>query len=377
MKIAAVIDVLESLAPPVLQESYDNAGLLTGDPSMECTGVLCTLDALEEVIQEAIDQKVNLVVAHHPIIFAGLKKINGKNYVERTIIKAIKHDIAIYAIHTNLDNVIHGVNGKMAELLGLSNRKTLSPKSGTLKKLYSFVPTAHLEEVRDAIFKAGGGVIGNYSECSFNVEGRGTFKPNEKARPFVGHKGNRHEEGETKFEVIFPYYLEHNILKALREAHPYEEVAFDVITLSNNWESLGSGLVGNLPNEMPEEDFLELLSGKFHLNQIRHTRFTGRQVSRIALCGGAGSFLLKDAIRAGADVYVTADMKYHEFFDADNRLMVCDIGHYESEQFTIDLLYEVLVEKFTTFAVLKSKVFTNPVQYFTVKNKLQTDHGQR
>lgn len=377
MKIRDIIIALEALAPPVLQESYDNAGLLTGDPSMECTGVLCTLDAIEEVIQEAIDNKVNLVVAHHPIIFGGLKKINGKNYVERTIIRAIKHDIAIYAIHTNLDNVLHGVNGKMAELLGLKETRILTPKTGILRKLYSFVPSAHLETVRDAIFMAGGGVIGNYSECSFIVEGRGTFRANESARPFVGSPGLRHEEVETKFEVIYPSYLEHDILKALRSAHPYEEVAYDLVTLSNSWEKIGSGLIGTLPGEMEEEAFLEFVSEKFHLQLVRHTRLTGKKVGRVAICGGAGSFLLKDAIRAGADVFLTGDLKYHEFFDADNRLMVCDIGHYESEQFTIDLLYEVLVEKFTTFAVLKSKVFTNPVQYFTVKNKLQTDHGQR
>ena len=364
MKIADIIELLEAVAPPSLQESYDNAGLLTGNPGWVCTGALCTLDATEEVVKEAMQRGCNLVVAHHPIIFGGLKKITGKNYVEKTIITAIKNDIAIYAIHTNLDNVIDGVNGIMADKLGLKNRKILSPKEATLKKLYTFVPVEQLEQVRAALFEAGAGHIGNYNECSFGVEGTGTFKGGEGTNPFVGQPGERHYEKEIRVEVIFPGYLQNSLIRALRTAHPYEEVAYDVVNLANTHPGIGSGLVGELPEALPEEAFLKQLKQAFDLPLIRHTALLGRTVKKIALCGGAGSFLVSKALGVGADVYITGDMKYHEFFDANGRLIIADIGHFESEQFTIDLLAGVLQEKFPTFAVLKTALKTNPVHYF-------------
>jgi dinuclear metal center YbgI/SA1388 family protein len=364
MQIADVISFLESLAHPSLQEHYDNAGLIVGDPSRECTGIICSLDATEDVINEAIKKKCNLVVAHHPIIFSGLKKINGKNYVEKTIITSIKNDIAIYAIHTNLDNVLHGVNGKMASLLGLQNTKVLLPKESSLKKLFTFVPIDKADEVRQAIFKAGGGQIGNYSECSFNAEGTGTFKAGTGTDPYVGKIGEQHKENELKVEVIFPAYQESKIIQAMIAAHPYEEVAYDVVSLDNQHTATGAGLVGELPGSMDEKDLLSKLKSVFKLSMLRHTPFTGKPIRRVALCGGAGSFLVSKALATGADVYVTADMKYHEFFDANGRMMIVDIGHYESEQFTIDLLAEYLEQKFPTFAVLKTEVITNPVHYF-------------
>lgn len=364
MKIAAVIQHLESIAPPSLQEGYDNAGLLTGDAAWECTGALCTLDATEAVIREAIARKCNLVVAHHPIIFGGLKKINGKNYVEKTVITAIKHDIAIYAIHTNLDHVIAGVNGKMADKLGLVKRSMLLPKPATLKKLFTFVPLAQAEKVRDAIFAAGAGHIGQYSESSFGVEGTGTFKGGEGTNPFVGQPGKRHEEKELKLEMIFPAWLQTAVVKALIATHPYEEVAYDVVELANTHAGIGSGLIGELADPLEEKEFLTLVKQQFGLTVIRHTPLLDRPIRKVALCGGAGSFLVSKALAAGADIYITADMKYHEFFDADGRMVIADIGHFESEQFTADLLLSVLQEKFTTFAVLKSEVKTNPVHYF-------------
>jgi dinuclear metal center YbgI/SA1388 family protein len=364
MKIAAILQHLESIAPPSLQEGYDNAGLLTGDSAWDCTGVLCTLDATEAVIREAMARGCNLVVAHHPIIFGGLKKINGKNYVERTVIAAIKHDIAIYAIHTNLDHVIAGVNGKMADRLGLVNRSMLQPKAATLKKLYTFVPLAQAEAVKTALFAAGGGHIGQYSECSFGVEGTGTFKGGEGTNPFVGQPGQRHEEKELKIELIFPAWLQAAMVKALIAAHPYEEVAYDVVDLANTHPGIGSGLLGELPDPMEATAFLQLVKQQFNLQVIRHTALPDRPIRKVALCGGAGSFLAFKALAAAADIYITADMKYHEFFDADGRMVIADIGHFESEQFTADLLCAVLQEKFTTFAVLKSEVKTNPVHYF-------------
>lgn len=364
MKIGEVISFLESLAPSSLQEQYDNAGLLTGEGGWDCTGIICSLDATEEVVREAVEKKCNLIVAHHPIIFRGLKKINGKNYVERTVIRAIKNDIAIYAIHTNLDNVLEGVNGRMAEMLGLENISVLSPRPQTLKKLFTFVPADKAEQVRAAIFEAGAGHIGHYDECSFNVEGEGTFRAQEGAKPYVGDIGKRHTEKEIKVEVILPAWLEHRIVSALKAAHPYEEVAYDVVDLSNLNPRAGSGVIGMLPLPMKEIDFLSRLKEVFRLPLIRHTPWPGMEIQKVALCGGAGSFLISNALAAGAHAYVTADIKYHEFFDANDRMLLADIGHYESEQFTINLLQEILVQKFPTFAVLKTGVQTNPVRYF-------------
>ena len=364
MKIAAIISYLESIAHPSLQENYDNAGLITGNSNWECSGIICSLDATEKVVKEAIAKKCNLIVAHHPIIFGGLKKINGKNYVERTIITAIKNDIAIYAIHTNLDNVIEGVNGKMAAVLGLENISVLSPKDNILKKLFTFAPADKSEQVRQAIFEAGAGHIGNYSECSFNAPGMGTFKAGIGTDPFVGKMGERHEENEIKIEVIFPAWLENRVVAAMISAHPYEEVAYDVISLSNSHPEIGAGMIGELPEALEEKDFLAKVKLGFALPIIRHTAFTGKPIKKVALCGGAGSFLVAKALAAGAEAYITADLKYHEFFDANGRMLLADIGHYESEQFTISLLAERLEQKFPTFAVLKTAVITNPVFYY-------------
>lgn len=365
MKIAEVIQALEDIAPPALQESYDNAGLLTGDAGWHCSGILCALDATEAVIDEAIEKKINLVVAHHPIIFSGLKKINGKNYVERTVINAIKHDIAIYAIHTNLDNVIGGVNGKVADLLGLQQRAILFPKAGTLRKLICFVPADHLNTVRGHLFEAGAGVISKYSDCSFAAPGTGTFRAGPGTDPFVGEQGEFHAEKEERLELIYPVHLERAVLAAMRKGHPYEEIAYDILPLSNTHPGIGSGITGELPEALDELEALDLFRKLFGLSLLRHTPLTGRKVKKLAFCGGAGSFLISSALGVGVDLFVTADLKYHEFFDADGRLLLADIGHFESEQFTINLLQEVLAQKFPTFAVLKTAIKTNPVQYFT------------
>ncbi len=364
MKVSDIISFLESLAHPSLQEQYDNAGLIIGDKNWECAGVICSLDATEEVVNEAIAKNCNLLVSHHPIIFGGLKKINGKNYVEKAVITAIKNDIAIYAIHTNLDNVVEGVNGKIASMLGLRNNLILSQKDAILKKLFTFAPADKAEQVRDAIFKAGGGNIGNYNECSFNAEGIGTFNAREGADPYVGEIGKQHQEREIKIEVIFPAWLENHIVRALRAAHPYEEVAYDVINLANKHQGIGSGIIGELPEPVSEISFLNDVRRIFNLKVIRHSSLLSKRVKKIAICGGAGSFLVPSALAAGADMYITADMKYHEFFDANGRMVIADIGHYESEQFTIDLIAEILEQKFPNFAVLKTEVETNPVRYF-------------
>lgn len=363
--IDTVVAWLEQMAPPSYQESYDNAGLITGSREWVCSGVLTTLDATEAVVEEAVRHGCNLVVAHHPIVFSGLKKINGRNYVEKAVITAIKKDIAIYAIHTNLDNIVsRGVNGKIAAKLGLIKNRPLLPKEGVLRKLYCFVPVDHLEPVRNAIFLAGAGYIGNYSECSFSTEGTGTFKGGEGTDPFVGQPGLRHSEKEVKVEMILPAHLSGAVIRAMVAAHPYEEVAYDLVNLANTHPGIGSGLIGELPQAMGEKAFLAKVKETFQTPVVRHTRLTGRPVQRVALCGGAGSFLIPNALAERADFYITADVKYHEFFDANDRMVVADIGHFESEQYTVDLLFEVLQEKFRNFAVLKSEIKTNPIHYY-------------
>ncbi len=364
MQINEVIKVLEKLAPPAYQEDYDNSGLLTGQPGWECKGVITCLDVTEAVINEAVEKGCNLVVAHHPIIFKGLKKLTGKNYVERTLVSALKHDIAIYAIHTNLDNVKNGVNFRLAEKLGLTDLKILQPRGSRLQKLITFVPMEQAESLRSALFAAGGGTVGNYSECSFNSEGIGTFKAEAGSQPFIGEIGKRHEEKETRVEVIFPAYLQRRIIEAMQEAHPYEVAAYDILRLENSSADVGSGVIGVLDTPLSQVEFFNRVVSVFNIPVIRHTQALGKPFKKVAVCGGAGSFLLPNAIAAGADVFITSDIKYHEFFDAEENLVVADIGHYESEQFTIDLLFDILRQNFPNFAVLKTGVYTNPVSYF-------------
>lgn len=363
MRISEIIQALESLAPPAYQEDYDNAGLLTGDPQWEASNALLTLDATEEVVSEAIDRQCNLIIAHHPVIFRGLKKLAGNSYVTRTVIKAIKNDIAIYAAHTNLDNMQHGVNHMICRKIGLEDLRILSPVRHSLKKLYTFAPVGHADAVRQALFDAGAGNIGHYREASFNSKGTGTFKGDETTHPHVGEPGKQHHEPEIKIEVLFPGHLESRLLKALLRAHPYEEVAYDIVSLDNANQEIGSGMVGTLPRPADETDFLQLLRTRMKAPGIRYTRLLGKPVRRVAVCGGAGSFLLPEAVRAGADVFVSADFKYHEFFDADGRIVIADIGHFESEQFTPDIFYNFLTERFSNFAPLKSNIRTNPINY--------------
>lgn len=363
-KLSGIIQFLESLAPPSYQESYDNSGLLTGSPEMNITGALICLDSTEIVIDEAIQSGCNLVIAHHPIIFSGIKKLNGKNYIERVIIKAIKNDIAIYAIHTNLDNVYNGVNRMICERLGLMNLKILAPKSGILKKLVTYCPEKETDKIKNALFKAGAGNIGNYDECSFGVKGIGTFRGNEHSNPVVGTRGIRHEEHEVRVEVIFEGHKQSEILHALNSNHPYEEVAYDIYSLDNQYNNVGSGMIGELNEPMDQQTFLTHLKSSMKTSCIRYTSLSKQNILKVAVCGGSGSFLLKEAIKARADVFVTSDFKYHQFFDSEGKIMITDIGHYESEQFTKELIYTHLKQNFSTFALRLSEHNTNPINYF-------------
>ena len=359
-----IVRCLEQFAPPVYQESYDNAGLLVGNGSQSVTGILLTLDTTEAVVAEAQAKHCNLIVSHHPIVFKGLKRLNGNNYVERTVMQAIKNDIALYAAHTNLDAVASGVNAKIASKIGLQHTRILAPKPQTLSQLVSFVPVENTEAVLEALYAAGAGNVGKYSGCSFRVTGTGTFTPGSQANPYLGEIHRPESATENRIELIFPTFLKHVILTALRSSHPYEEVAYYLTDLQNENKEVGFGLLGELPQALSPEDFLSLLKLKMNLTCIRHTSFVKDKVQRVAVCGGSGSFLLKDAIRNKADVFVSADFKYHEFFDAENHLIIADIGHYESEVFTKELFFEILSDKFTNIALVLSETMTNPIRYY-------------
>jgi dinuclear metal center YbgI/SA1388 family protein len=363
MKLQDIIAFLESMAPPALQENYDNSGLITGDPDMEISGALICLDSTPEVLAEAKTKGCNLVVAHHPIIFSGLKKITGKNYVERTVIDAIRSEIAIYAIHTNLDHVAHGVNVKIAEKLGLSNLKVLQPKSGLLFKISVYVPLSHLESVQTAMFSEGAGHIGQYDQCSFYSQGTGTFRAGNQSNPYVGSIGELHKENEFRLEVVVNQWNKGAVVRAMIQSHPYEEVAYDIFAMQNESNNFGAGLIGELETHTESTQFLLKLKQAMKAGVVRYTRPHIESVKTIAVCGGSGSFLLENAVRAKADVLVTADFKYHQFFDADSRIIIADIGHYESEQFTMNLLNDWFSQKFPTFASHLTEVVTNPVHY--------------
>lgn len=355
---------LEQWAPLSYQESYDNSGLIYGDSNMEIKGVLISLDCVEKTIDEAIEKKCNVIIAHHPIVFKGLKKLTGKNYIERTVIKAIQNNIAIYAIHTNLDSIKTGVNKMFADRIGLIQTQILKPKSQTLKQLTTYVPKSHINEVRDALFNAGLGKIGDYEECAFISEGTGSFKAINNAQPFVGEIGNRHYENESKLELVFPEHLQNKAISTLKKVHPYEEVAFQIYQLENSNENIGSGMFGELKHEVPVIEFLKHLKSTFNVGCIKHTKLTKQFIKTVAICGGSGSFLLGNAKAKNADIFITGDFKYHEFFDAEDQIIIADIGHYESEYLTIELIDEKLREKNCNFAVYRSELNTNPVNYF-------------
>lgn len=364
MKIKEITQFLESLAPLSSQESYDNAGLIVGSPDDEVGAVLVSLDCTEAVVDEAIAKGCQFIISHHPIVFKGLKRFNGKNYVERTVIKAIQNKIALYAMHTNLDNYRHGVNEEIGRRLNLINTRILAPKENGLLKLVTYVPLNAKEAVLEALFQAGAGQIGNYSRCSFSVTGEGTFLPNESARPASGAVGAMSRDVESKVEVLVSVHHKNKVYAALLDVHPYEEVAHEWVQIANTNQDEGAGIVGELEHEMDEIEFLTLLKQKFKCSSIRHTSLLDRPIKTVALCGGSGGFLLPQAKQANADIFVTADYKYHEFFDAEDQIIIADIGHFESEQYTTNLLVDILTKKFPNFAVTLTGINTNPIKYF-------------
>jgi len=363
MIVQDVINHLEELSPLAYAEDFDNVGLLVGNKNAEVSGILVTLDTIEAVVDEAIEKQCNLIVSFHPIIFKGLKQLTGKSYVERVVMKAIKNDISIFAIHTALDNAINGVNDMICEKLSLVNRKILIPQNATIKKLTTYVPKNELNKVRDALFQAGAGSIGNYDNCSFNVDGTGTFNGNESSNPTKGEKGVTQEEEEVKLTVIFAKHLQGKILQSLFKVHSYEEVAYEIVTLENKNQDIGMGMIGELENAINEADFLNQLKTKMNTSAIRHSQLLNKPIKKVAVLGGSGSFAISAAKAAKADIFITADLKYHDFFQAENSILLADIGHYESEQFTKSLLVAYLTKKIPNFAIILSNTDTNPVKY--------------
>lgn len=356
--------LIEQCAPPALQENYDNSGLLIGNPEAVATGALLCVDVRKNVVNEAITLGMNLVVSHHPFIFGGIKKITGADETQRIVIEAIKNNINIFAAHTNIDCAANGVSAKMAEKLDLQNIKPLAPREQSLMKLVTFVPENYAEKVRNELFEAGAGTIGNYDLCSYNSIGYGTFRAGENTNAFVGTKGELHTEKEVRIEIVLPFYLKNKIENILLKTHPYQEPAYDFYLLENKWNTTGFGTVGELEKPMATEKFLEKIKNIFNVPTIRHTDICKKEIRRVALCGGAGSFLINDAKNSNSDIFITGDVKYHDFFLADNQLIIADIGHYESEQFTKEIFYEIIQKKFPNFAVRISEVKTNPINYY-------------
>ncbi len=370
MKIKEIISVLEEMAPLAYAEDFDNVGLLVGNQDLEATGVLVCHDALESVIDEAISKKCNLVVCFHPILFSGLKKITGKNYVERAVIKAIKNDIAIYAVHTAFDNHQDGVNKIFCDALGLTNTKILIPKQNFIRKLITYTTFDNAETLRNALFESGAGNIGNYENCSFNSKGIGTYMGNEHSNPEIGERFEFVESEEIKIEVTFEKHLENKILKALFNNHIYEEVAYEIYDLKNENQNIGLGMIGELPVPMSEKDFLCFVKDKMQSESIRHSTFLNKSIKKVAVLGGSGSFAIKNSIQAQADVFLTADLKYHQFYEAENQLLLADIGHFESERYTKNYIVDFLMKKIPNFApafpigkIILSEENTNPVKY--------------
>jgi dinuclear metal center YbgI/SA1388 family protein len=363
MKLKDISSYLDNIIPISLQEGYDNSGLQTGDPEQEINSAIISLDVTEDVIDEAIASGCNLIVSHHPLIFSPVKKITGKTYVERILIKAIRNEIAVYSSHTNLDVLKDGVSKKMAQKLNLQNIKVLSSLGHHLLKLVTYTPEGHFEKVKEALFEAGAGAIGNYDRCGFSLEGTGSFRAGEGSQPYAGEKGQIHHEKEIRFETILPVHRKEIVINALIAAHPYEEVAYDIYALENEYNGAGLGCTGELPVEMDEMDLLNHISRELNAEGIRFSKLTGRKIKSVALCGGSGISLLGDAIRSGADVYITSDIKYHDFFNAGNLILLVDTGHYESEKYSTEILYDLIIKKFPTFAVRFSETNTNPINY--------------
>lgn len=355
---------LENNFPLELQEEYDNSGLQIGKYNNEIYGILISLDITEEVINEALEYGDNLILSHHPLIFSQIKKISDKNNLGKIIYKAIENNLAIYSAHTNVDNNFNGINLYISKLLNLKNPEILVPASNYLFKLITFVPESNANKVREAILNEGAGFIGNYDMCSFNTQGTGTFRPLENTNPYLGETYQLNFVNEVRIETIVPKHLLNKVVTTLLANHPYEEVAYDIYPLNNKYSKAGSGIIAELEDYMETIDFFELVKKTFNLKTIKHSKLNKKNIKRIAICGGSGAFLIKEAINKNVDLFLTGEIKYHQYFEAENKIILVEIGHYESENLIKDFFYDFLTKKLSKFAIHKSKIDTNPIKYF-------------
>ena len=363
-KISEVIACIEQMAPLAYQESWDNSGVQVGDVSQGVKAVLLCVDITEATLDEAIEKGANLIISHHPLIFKGIKKLTGRNYIERVIIKAIQHNIVLYSAHTNMDKCMGGVNFRIAQKLGLKNMRVLAPEGNYLYKIVTYVPQSHIEQVRQAMWSAGAGTIGNYDCCSYSSEGNGTFRAQVGCNPFVGEIDKLHTEPELRLEMVVPKDKSGRVVAAIHTAHPYEEPVIDILPLANDYEQLGLGCIGELERPITETAMLNYIKDKLNVQYIRHTQTSDRLVERVALCGGSGAEFISQAIREKAGIYITADVKYHDFFNTENQIVIADIGHFESEQCIKEIFYEQLSKNFINFAILMADSDKSPTENY-------------
>lgn len=355
---------LEQWVPFVWQENYDNAGLILGDPNQQIRKALVCFDVTPEVVDEAVRNEADLILSHHPAIFKGIKRINPASRLGYMLKQSLCHDIAWCALHTNLDNTLSGVNSWLCEHLGLQEVRPLVPLQGIYGKLQVYVPEAYAEKLRQALAEAGCGAGTKYDTCSYTSRGEGRFRAGSQAHPFTGRIGELHCEAECKIECLYPLHKTRQVLDVLRTNHPYEEPAFDLLPLQNEAVEQGAGAIGILPETMQERELLDKLKELTGVHCIRHSGFQGRRIKKIALCGGSGGSFIANACGQKADVYITGDLKYHDFTDTEPGTWLVDIGHFESEKFAMELIFRFIRKNFPNFAVSISEQAKNPVSFY-------------
>jgi len=363
MTCGEIIKILETWAPREISLERDNPGLQVGSGKNIVKNILLSLELTMDVINESIAKECNLIITHHPLIFHPVKSLDFQRDKNSMLIeKLIKNDLTLFSAHTNLDFTKNGVSFELAKMLGLKGIDFLVNLSANQYKISVFVPGDHVEEVADAIFNAGGGIIGEYSRCSFRTGGTGTFFGSNKTTPFLGEKGKQEQVSEIKLEAIADSWKLGGIISAVINAHPYEEPAYDIYPLKNKNINYGMGAVGELDKQLGREEFLKYVSEKLKAKCLKYTSGKSESIKKIAVCGGAGTELLKEAVQSGADAFVTADVKYHTFHDAQGKILLVDAGHYETE---IHVLNQIEKELSTAaennFKIFKYSGSTNPV----------------
>jgi dinuclear metal center YbgI/SA1388 family protein len=366
MKCDNIIKIIEDWAPKSIAWEKDNVGLQVGSLRREVKNILLCLDVNEKVIDEASKKNCNLIISHHPLLFRSLKKIDiERDQKSKILEKLIKKDITLYSAHTNLDFTKDGVSFQLADKLGLSNQRFLLNKSSNLNKLIVFVPVDNADKVAEAMHSAGAGIIGEYSHCSFRTIGMGTFKGSNKSKPSMGVKGKLNKVSEVKIEVLVNSFDLHKVISSMKKIHPYEEVAFDVYPMVNENFNYGMGVIGDLKKELTAKEFLTYVSKSLRINNFRFNKGSKFRIKKVAVCGGSGSDLLETAIKSKADAFVTADVKYHTFQDAEDEILLIDAGHYETEIHSLNAIKNRIENSLKDkVKVYKFSGTTNPIVFY-------------